>query len=201
MSIKKKTDAMFHFLYILVWPIFNLFRPLKVVGRENIPDGPAVVCPNHTTIGDPFYVIFAFGWKYPLRIMAKVQIMRVPLLGWALSKAGVFGVDRGSADLKAAKSALRYLRDGEKLLLFPEGTRVGDGENVDAKAGAALFATRTNSPLLPVYIAPQKKLFRANTVVIGQPYYPEFEGRRPSSEQMQVIATDLMDRIHHLGEA
>ena len=200
MNEKRRTDAMFHFLYAVIWPFFNLFRPVRAVGRENIPDGPAVICPNHTTIGDPFYVVFAFGWKYPMRAMAKIQIMRVPFIGWLLGKAGVFGVDRGHADMKAVKTALKCLKDGEKLLMFPEGTRVHEGENVEAKTGAALFATRTGTPLLPVYIPPKKRLFRPHTVVIGKPYYPTFAGRKPTAEEMQTIVADLMDRVRALGE-
>lgn len=68
--------------------------------------------------------------------MAKIQLMRVPVIGWLLGKAGIFGVDRGHADMHAAKTALRCLKEGHKLLIFPEGTRVEEGENVDAKAGA-----------------------------------------------------------------
>ena len=178
-DLRRRMDAMFHVLYAVIWPFFNLFRPVKAIGRENIPDGPAVICPNHTTAGDPFYVVFAFGYKYPMRAMAKIQIMRVPLIGWLLSKAGVFGVDRGAADMKAVKTALKFLKDGDKLLMFPEGTRVHEGEHVEAKTGAALFAARTGVPLLPVYIQPNKRLFRSNTVVIGKPYHPTMTGWRP----------------------
>lgn len=197
---RREMDAMFHFLYAVIWPFFNLFRPVKAIGRENIPEGPAVICPNHTTAGDPFYVVFAFGQKYPMRAMAKIQIMRVPLIGWLLSKAGVFGVDRGAADMKAVKTALKVLKDGDKLLMFPEGTRVHEGEHVEAKTGAALFAARTGVPLLPVYIQPKKRLFRFNTVVIGEPYMPSFAGRKPTAEELQAIAHDLLDRVHALGE-
>ncbi len=200
MSSKERTDRWFHFLYAVVWPFFNLFRPIRAIGRENIPDGPVVICPNHSSIGDPFYVTFAFGRKYPMRAMAKIQIMRVPFIGWILGKAGVFGVDRNIADLKAVKTALKYLKDGDKLLIFPEGTRVHEGENVEAKTGAVLLATRTNAPLLPVYVPVKKRLFRPNTVVIGTPYYPEFEGRKPTSDELQHIAEDLMERVQKLGE-
>lgn len=200
-DLRKKMDAMFHFLYVVIWPFFNLFRPVKAIGRENIPEGPAVICPNHTTAGDPFYVVFAFGYHYPMRAMAKIQIMRVPVIGWLLSKAGVFGVDRGAADMKAVKTALKFLKDGDKLLMFPEGTRVHEGEHVEAKTGAALFAARTGVPLLPVYIQPNKRLFRSNTVVIGKPYCPTFAGRKPTAEELQEIAHDLLDRVHALGES
>ena len=197
---RKKMDAMFHFLYLVIWPFFNLFHPVRAIGRENIPDGPVVICPNHTTAGDPFYVVFAFGYRYPMRAMAKIQIMRVPFIGWILSKAGVFGVDRDIADLKAVKTSLKFLKDGDKLLLFPEGTRVHEGESVEAKTGAALFATRTGAPLLPVYIQRKKKLFRPNTVVIGQPYQPQYAGRKPTSDELQAIAHDLMERVDRLGD-
>ena len=75
-----------------------------------------------------------------------------------------------------------------------------EGESVEVKTGAALFATRTGAPLLPVYIQPQKRWFRRNTVVIGQPYYPEFEGRKPTADELQSIAEDLMGRVRTLGE-
>ena len=200
MKNRELTDKWFHFLYAVIWPFFNLFRPVRAIGKENIPEGPVVICPNHTSIGDPFYVVFAFGWKYPMRAMAKMQIMKVPFIGWILGKGGVFGVDRGAADMKAVKTALKCLKDGDKLLVFPEGTRVHEGESVEAKTGAILFATRTNTPLLPVYVPAKKRLFRPNTVVIGEPYYPEYEGRKPSAEELQAIAVDLMDRVRKLGE-
>ena len=196
----RNMDAWFHFLYAVIWPFFNLFRPLRVIGRENIPQGAAVICPNHTTIGDPFYVVFAFGHRYPMRAMAKIQIMRVPFIGWILGKAGVFGVDRGHADMKAVKTALKFLREGNKLLMFPEGTRVHQGEDVSAKTGAAMFACRTGVPLLPVYIQPQKRLFARNLVVIGKPYYPQFSGRKPTADELDAITDQLMDQVHALGE-
>ena len=53
-SEEQRMDRMYHFLYAVIWPFFNFFHPVKVIGRENIPDGPAVICPNHPTAGDPF---------------------------------------------------------------------------------------------------------------------------------------------------
>ena len=47
------TDTVFRLLYTIYWPIFNFLHPIKAVGRENIPEGAAVICPNHTTAGDP----------------------------------------------------------------------------------------------------------------------------------------------------
>lgn len=193
-------DFWFHLLYFIIWPIYNILRPVRAIGRENIPDGPAVICPNHSSNRDPFHVVYAFGWRYPMRAMAKVQLMRLPFIGWILGKAGVFGVDRDKTDVKAVKTALGVLKRGNKLLIFPEGTRVRGGEDVAAKTGAALFATRTGAPLIPVYILQKKKLFARTVVVIGKPFFPKFEGRKPTPEELDSITRELMEQVHALGE-
>ena len=193
-------DRVYHLIYMIIWPFFNLFHPVRAVGRENIPEGPAVVCPNHTAASDPFFVVFAFRKKYPLRTMAKIQVMRVPVIGWLLGRAGVFGVDRDVNDIGAVKTALRFLKEGRKLLMFPEGTRVAEGESAEAKTGAAMFAVRTGAPIIPVYVPVRKRWFRPSTVVIGQPYHPKVSGRKGTPEEYRAIAGDLMERIKALGE-
>lgn len=187
-------------LYPLVWIFMRLFHPWKAVGVENIPEGAALMCGNHTSLGDPLYVVCCMGWRRQTHVMAKEEIMKWPVIGWILKKAGIFGVKRGKADVAALKEALRVLRDGEKLLLFPEGTRVKEGETSEAHTGAAMFATRTGAPLLPVYISPKKQMFRKTTVIFGQPYHPAYEGRKATPEDYQRIADDLLVRIRTLGE-
>lgn len=187
-------------LYPLIWIFMKLFHPWKAVGAENIPEGAVVICGNHTSLGDPFYVVCAMGRKRQTHVMAKDEIMKWPVIGWILKKAGIFGVKRGKADVAALKEALRVLRNGEKLLLFPEGTRVKEGESSEAHTGAAMFAIRTGAPLLPVYISPQKRIFRKTAVIFGQPYQPEYEGKKATPEDYRRIADDLLARIRALGE-
>lgn len=198
---KEQFDCNFRKLYRFLYPFFRVFYPWKVIGHENIPEGAVVICPNHTYWNDPFCVVFAFGKNFVMRAMAKMEIMNWPVVGPVLGKCGVFGVDRGNTDMKAARQAMKSLKEGSKLLMFPEGTRVKEGESVDAKAGAALFATRCGVPLLPVYIHNTKKLFKQNIIVIGKPYMPEYEGRKASSEELQKIAQEVQTRIYALGEA
>ena len=187
-------------LYPLLWIFMRIFHPWKAVGLENLPEGAALLCGNHTSAGDPLYVVCCLGWRRQVHVMAKDEIMKWPVLGFLLKKAGIFGVKRGKADVTALKEALRVLKAGERLLIFPEGTRVKEGEASEAHTGAAMFSTRTGAPLVPVYIQPQKRLFRKTTVVFGEPYHPEFEGRKPTPEDYQRIADDLMTRIRTLEE-
>ena len=193
-------QAMYRLLYCIVRPFFCLCHPVRAVGRENIPEGAAVLCANHTALTDPLFVCFACTLRFKFRPLAKIELSRVPLIGWLLGKAGVIYVDRGHADVKAVKAALSCLKGEGKLLIFPEGTRVHEGEDVAAKGGAALFATRTGSPLLPVDVSRKKPRFRPTTVVFGQPFYPQIAGRKATAEELNEITNQVMAQIHALGE-
>lgn len=188
------------FLVTVLCPFFYLFHPFRVIVQGELPLRGAIVCPNHYSPSDPFFVAFALRKKHQFRIMAKAEVMRVPILGWLLRKAGVFGVERGKSDIKAIKEAMRCLKNGEKLLMFPEGTRNTHGEG-DAKTGVAMLALRTGVPVVPVWMRPRKHWFWPQTpVVIGAPYYPHIEGEKATPEDYRRIADDLMNRIFALEE-
>lgn len=193
-------ESVYRLLYCIVWPFFNLCHPVRAIGRENIPEGGVVLCANHTALSDPLFICFACTLRNKIRPMAKVELSKVPIIGWLLGKAGVIYVDRGHADVKAVKSALLCLKNQGNLLIFPEGTRVHEGEDVSAKGGAALFATRTGSPIIPVYVSRKKPWFRPTTVVIGQPFYPQIQGRKATADELDQITNEVMERIHALGE-
>lgn len=193
-------NKVYSVLYPLIWIFMRIFHPWNAVGVENIPEGPALICGNHSTLGDPLYVVCAMGSKRQTHVMAKEEIIRWPVVGLILKKAGIIGINRGKSDMAAVKECLRVLKNGEKLLMFPEGTRVKEGGTSEAHTGAAMFATRTSTPLVPVYIQPKKRRFRKTAVVFGQPYHPEFEGRKPSADDYRRIADDLLVRVNALGE-
>ena len=193
-------NVVYAIIYPFVWIFMRLFHPWRAVGLENLPEGAALLCGNHTTAGDPLYVVCCLGRRRQTHVMAKEEVMKWPVIGFILKKAGVFGVKRGKADVAALKEALRVLKCGERLLIFPEGTRVKEGETSEAHTGAAMFSTRTGAPLVPVYIQPKKRLFRKTAVVFGEPYHPDFEGSRPTSEDYRRIAGELMARIRALEE-
>lgn len=184
--------------YILIWPVYRILKPTRTVYREHIPKGGALFCCNHTRMSDPLYVAYGMGWPHQIHVMAKEEIMHWPILGWILKKGGIFGVKRGESDITAIKTAMRYLKGGEKLLMFPEGTRHQDGDMGDAKTGCAMLAVRTGVPIVPVYVPAVKRWFHRNPVVFGEPYYPVYQGKKATAEDYRVIADDLMERIRSL---
>lgn len=185
--------------WTLLYPIFSIFHPVEVIGAENVPEGPVLLCANHASAWDPIQVIMALPKTYPLRIMAKKQLFSIPIVGPFLRSIGVFPVDRGNSDISAVKTAIKSLRDGFSLLLFPEGTRVQEKGQVATKSGAAVIAVRSGVPLLPVFVDMKKRLFRKTRVIFGKPFDPVYTGRKGTAEEMQAIAEEALRQSYALG--
>ncbi len=193
-------NRFFHNFYLFAAPLARFLFPMRVVGRENVPEGAAVLCPNHANGFDPVLVAVALGNDSRISFMAKEELFRKKWVAWLLGNLGAFPVNRGGNDLNAMKTAMKSLQDGGRLLVFPEGTRVEKKGDVEAKGGVIVIASRTGAPLVPVYCGGRKKLFRKNTVVFGEAYLPTFAGRRPTAEETQQAANDLMDRVYDMHE-
>lgn len=185
--------------WTLLYPIFSIFHPVEVIGAENVPEGPVLLCANHSSAWDPIQVMMALPKTYPLRIMAKKQLFSIPIVGPFLRSIGVFPVDRGNSDISAVKTAIKSLRDGFSLLLFPEGTRVQEKGQVATKSGAAVIAVRSGVPLLPVFVDMKKRLFRKTRVIFGKPFDPVYTGRKGTAEEMQAIAEEALRQSYALG--
>lgn len=184
----------------LAIPIVNVYDHLKynyhVIGRDKVPDGGCVLVANHTQWADPVLVGTALGNQYPLVAMAKKELFQIKLLGPLISALGAFPVDRGTADIGAIKTSLKAVKEGKKLLIFPEGgTKHKAGD--EAKVGAAMIAARTGAPIVPIYISENKKFRSKVYVVFGDAYIPE---KTKSKDGYRAIADDMMRRIYALKE-
>ena len=186
--------------YTVIKPLIRLFFPYRAVGLENLPEGGALLCANHSSGWDPIIIALNLPKNSRLTVMAKDQLFRIPLLGFLLKKLGIFPVKRGGNDLTAMKTAMKVLSGGNRLLVFPEGTRVDGQGEVEAKGGVTMMATRTGVPMVPVYCGGRRKFLRKTTIVFGQPYTPVIAGRRPTPEENRAIAQEILERIYELQE-
>ena len=138
----------------------------RVKGRENLPkDGSFVICCNHSSCADPVWLLAALRARRHQqvpRIMAKAELLKVPVLGPLLRWVGVFGVERGEADVGALKIALKTLKEGRSLMLFPQGTRCKNGERLPGKTGghdgAAHVPDGEQAPVRPRYMRHRQAL-------------------------------------------
>ena len=200
-EVKEVKNLFYRRFHRVMAPIIRAIFPLEIHGREYLTDEAVVLCPNHTNAVDPILLACAMPGSTLLRIMAKKQLMGVPVIGWLIGKLGGFGVDRGNSDINAIKTAIRALKDGWKLMIFPEGTRVKEGEEVDAKGGAAMIAIRSGVKMQPVYIAPNKRPFRRSKIVFGPAYAPVYTGRKGTAEEYQTNVEEIMRQVKELGES
>ena len=193
-------NRFYQIVYLIARPFICLFFPHKVVGLENVPEGGALLCANHASGWDPFLIAVSLPKDSRLTVMAKDQLFHIPVVGWLLRKLGIFPVRRGGNDLTAMKTAMKSLSDGKRLLVFPEGTRVERQGEVEAKGGVTVMATRTGTPMIPIYCGGKHKFLRRTTIVFGEPYRPEIAGRRPTPEENHQAAEEILRRIYALSE-
>ena len=178
--------------------------PTKVFWEcEDFPEGPVVLCANHTSAMDVLQLIPATPRK--IRFMAKKELFKIPLLGSVIRAAGAFPVDRKNADVSAVKNGMAVLKEGEVLGIFPQGTRCpGVHPNKTygkLRDGAVMMALKTRATLFPAAIRVKKdrqRIFRKVTLIYGRPipyeeYAPLVEGKNYTA-----ATSMLFDRICEL---
>ena len=185
----------YRFVYCVLWPIFKVFMPFKAVGAERVPEGAVILCANHSHLFDPVLMTLCLGRHTYIRHIAKEQNRRIPGLGWLMYKAGSIFVHRDGTDYDSIRACMKALADGEKLMIFPEGTRVKDGEHVEPKDGAVYMAAKKRVPIVPIYVPRKKRWFRSNVIRFGEPYTIQ----APRGADMSELSRDLMARIEALG--
>jgi len=121
-----------------------------------------IVVSNHQS----FFDIFSLLGHLPLqfRWIAKAELFRIPLLGWAMARTGYIPIERDSPK-KAYRSMLQAaekVREGVSILIFPEGTRSPDGLLQPFKKGVFLLALKSQAPILPVAIRGTRNIMRKN---------------------------------------
>lgn len=178
--------------------ILMLIYRVNVYGSENIPrDGRLILCSNHRSNWDPIFISIVF----PRHIswMGKKELFKNKLIGYLLAKLNVFPIDRDGSDLTAIKKALRLLREEKVLGLFPEGTRVEKLDLNNAKSGVALIGYKSKSPILPVYIESNYKIFNKVNIVIGEPIdLTEAVDGKPSSDKYLELSKEILKKIYDL---
>jgi len=194
------------FAYKLLFVVIRIgmffWHPVfRVVGKENVPaEGKLLICPNHRGMADPIWIVLGMHSSKMPRIMAKKEVMQVPVLKGLLKWLGVFGVDRSGADINAVKTGLKCLKNDQQLMIFPEGTRVKPGAHVEPKGGSILLSVRSGAPILPVYLSVERRPFGPITCVIGEPYMPAPAGTKLTEAEMLEKAKDLMKIVYSLEE-
>jgi 1-acyl-sn-glycerol-3-phosphate acyltransferase len=168
----------------------------RVLNREHIPDGRAVVfCANHQSNVDPPVLFQALHRR--LHILYKAGLRKIPVLGRAMETGGFVAVHRDNREqaFQSIEVAAASIRSGNSFLIFPEGTRSKTDELLPFKKGGFVMAIMAQAPIVPVAISGGRAAMKRGswmihpvnvTVRIGTP--------------IETVGLSFDDRDHVIGE-
>lgn len=166
---------LYRIAHVVVWTLARLFFRIKVIGESHVPrEGGVIVAANHNS----YFDIPLLGCVLSRRAdnIAKSELFRNPILGGLFRALGGFPVRRGTIDRQAIEEAVRRLKAGHLLAMYPEGTRSRDGRLQSPKPGIGMMVARSGVKVVPAYLrgtAPVRP-FRQVTIVFGKPL--DFKG-------------------------
>ncbi|GGS40432.1 1-acyl-sn-glycerol-3-phosphate acyltransferase [Actinokineospora fastidiosa] len=142
--------------HILLGPLLRLFFRPKIEGAENIPAaGGALLASNHLAVSDSFFLPLMVDRR--VTFPAKIEYFTEPGIKgrfkkWFFTGVGQIPIDRSgaSAAQAALDTAVRLLREGKLMGIYPEGTRSPDGRLYRGKTGVARIALQAGVPVIPV---------------------------------------------------
>lgn len=171
---------------------------LLVEGEENIPENtPVFFVSNHQGTIDPALVVASS--HVPLSFISKIQNEKIPVLGRWSTNIGTIHFDRDTREgnVHMLREAIRYLKKGKNLLIFPEGTRSKGDKMNEFKIGALQPAYMAKATLLPItlnnaYCIDVKTKNKKLKITYGKPIYYE-EYKHIKHEEMTKILHDKIE--------
>ncbi len=141
--------------------------PLVIEGLDRIAAGsPAIYAANHSSALD--IPVLYVGLPFQFRILAKIELFRLPFLGWHLKRSGQIPIDRSDArhSLRSLSSAAQTVKEGMPLVVFPEGGRSTDARIQPFLGGTFYVAIKAQVPIIPMAIIGTYEALRMNSYVI-----------------------------------
>ena len=150
---------------------------IKVYGQENIPDDNGFMFyPNHQGLYDVLAIMEAC--PRPFSVVAKKEVANVPFLKQVFACMKAYMIDREDVrqSMKVIQSVSEDVKNGKSFLIFPEGTRSRNGNEIgEFKGGSFKSATKAKCPIVPVAIIDSYKAFDTKSIekVTVQVHYLE----------------------------
>lgn len=164
--------------WMLFGAAFRTLFGLKIVGEEHlITEGPVLVASNHQSFLDP--PLIGNLYQTEMVFLARKTLF-VGFFKWLYTQWNAIPVDQDRPDMSSLKTIIRKLKEGHRVLVFPEGERTLSGEIGPAAPGIGLIAAKSGAVIQPVRIYGAREAlprgsgrirFARITVVVGKPIY------------------------------
>lgn len=197
----RRVSPFMSFLHAVLGFVHMLVFPYRIHGNKKIEKGACIFVGNHYHMFDVFYPIRT-TWE-GIHYICKKSILEAPILWKWGQRIGAIGVARDGSDVRALMEAVRVLKAGDKLCMFPEGTRnrTGGEEFLPFQGGAAMLSVKTKAPIIPFVITRPPKPFRITHVVFGEPLeFPDYYDRKVSPEEYEALDEALKQRMYAIRE-
>ncbi|MBM3198475.1 MAG: 1-acyl-sn-glycerol-3-phosphate acyltransferase [Chlamydiae bacterium] len=136
-------------LFLVYWFFAIVYRH-RIYGLDRVSAGAAILAANHTSFYDP--PLLSISTPFEVHFLARKTLFDVPLFSWLIRKLNAHPVSGKAQDVTVLKTVIRLLREGKKVIIFPEGHRSHSGELQPIKPGVALLLGKTDAALIPVYL-------------------------------------------------
>ena len=144
---------------------------IEAAGLENVPThGPVILMSNHQSLIDIGAIVLTLPRTQRWRFVAKRELARVPIFGWALVASGHVIIDRGNHDraIASLRRAAEMIRAGTTVIVFPEGTRSPRGNLRTFKSGPFHLALEAQVPIIPVTVSGSQKITPKGTLHVNR---------------------------------
>ena len=177
--LKNSPNGFYKTILFLTYWFFKLLYRHKIYGIENIPSGASILAANHVSFYDP--PVLSISTPYEVQFLARKTLFDSALLGPLIRRLNAHPVSGKAQDVAVFKTILRLMKEGKKVIIFPEGKRSSTGKLQPIKPGISLLISRTNAAVIPSYIygtfavwpSSRKfpRLFGKTACVFGKPLY------------------------------
>lgn len=182
-------------LRVLIIPFYRLLKPFKFYGNKRVKDGALIYVCNHYTLLDAIYP--AATTTEGIHYLAKKENFEAPIIGFFIRKVKGIAANRDGNDVRAVLDCFKCLKNGEKLCIFPEGTRnKTDEEMLPFHHGAAAIAIKCKTPIVPMVLYKKPRFFRMTHVLIGDPIeFTEYYGKKLTDTELTAVDESLRERM------
>ena len=188
--------------------LFRVLFRFKMYGVENIPkEGSCIIAPNHVSYLDPI-AVGAFI-RRPFNYIAKKELFKNRFFRWYFKRLRIIPVDREGSPYSGMKQVVKKIREGNPVVIYPEGTRSDGKSFLEPETGAAYLALKFNLPIVPAYVKGTDKALprgahwiKMNPVIVyyGKPKVYAMSAGMQKDDVYKKVSHEIMAEIKRLKE-